>query len=127
MQFFKTGHRRNGGPVSDCIARRKYEYLKLTGLRAGTQLSEVVRTFFLLDVAGITEDERVRILRQARKHHHAAAVQAAMEIQLVNVQVRNKRRRAKPFLPRSPQDEGADSRMGVPTNRKEVLTQRRMT
>ena len=99
VQFFKTGHRRNGDPVSDCIAGRKYEYLKLTGLCAGTQLSEVVRTFFLLDVAGITEDEGVRILGQAGKHLHAAAVQAAMEIQLVNVQVRKKEEEGKAFPP----------------------------
>ena len=105
VQFFEQGYRRSGEPVSDYMARHRAE-LKNTAL-----------TFFLLDMAGISKEEQVRILAQAGMKYDSDAVQNAMEIQLAKVHLKERRGQARVPLEK-PQDGAEVSRLEVPIQRK---------
>ena len=85
--FFKKGQRARHEPVADYISRRGNEYARLTELSAGTQLSEDVRAFFLLDMSGVSEQEHLRILGMAGNEYRLGPIGDAMMIQMATVHV----------------------------------------
>ena len=86
LEYFRRGHRKPGEPITDFIQRRSDAYDKLVDLTGGkTQVSEDLRTFFLLDMCGISEEKHKDFLGQASNEYDWDAIVSVLQIQLDTV------------------------------------------
>ena len=80
--FFRKGYRKSNESVQEYIARREAEYERLTSLSTSTSLSEDLRTYFLLELAGIDDETHKRILAMNGNDYAWTGITNTMLIQL---------------------------------------------
>lgn len=83
QEFSRKGYCRQGEPIGDYIQRRAGAYDRLVDLTASkTTVSEDLRSFFLLDMAGISDEQHKRYLGQANNEYVGEDIVKAMLIQV---------------------------------------------
>ena len=92
-EFFRRGARAPAESIQDFIARRETEYEKMTALSPDTTVSEDLRTFFMLSLASISDEQHRAVLGQCQNDYKWDAITSAMLVQFDNVHLQAARYR----------------------------------